>query len=126
METGNRFRFPPQDYLETGIRFLVTPKRISVSTEANFCFGVSGKRNFVFTGNKIPFLDFIFDVVQPCPLVGSWLLQHATTIGDSQLCFLRFDSNEVNHAPVGWRHSLSPGSPPDSTVEYKQGMAFYS
>jgi hypothetical protein len=47
------------------------------------------------------------------------------TIGDSQLCFLRFNSNEVNHAPVGWQYSLSPGSPPDSTVEYKQGMTFY-
>ncbi len=34
--------------------------------------------------------------------------------------------NEVNHAPVGWQHSLSPGSPPDSTVEYKQEMTFYS
>ncbi len=61
-----------------GIRFLVTPKRISVSTETNFRFGVSGKQNFVSTGNEIPFLDFIFDVVQPCPLVGLWLLQHAT------------------------------------------------
>jgi hypothetical protein len=80
VETGNRFRFRPQDYLETGIRFLVTPKRISVSTETNFRFGVSGKRNFVSTGNEIPFLDFIFDVVQPCPLVGSWLLQHATKL----------------------------------------------
>jgi hypothetical protein len=56
------------------------------------------------------------------PLLG----RRTHTIGDSQLCFLRFDSNEVNHAPVGWWHSLSPGSPPDSTVEYKQGMAFYS
>ncbi len=40
------------------------------------------------------------------------------------LLALRF--NDVNHVPVGWRHSLSPGSPPDSTVEYKQGMAFHS
>ncbi len=59
METGNRFRYPPQDYLETGIRFLVTPKRISVFTEKNFRFGVSGKRNFISTGNEIPFLGIV-------------------------------------------------------------------
>ncbi len=81
-------------------------------------------------GNMLALVAGIFAM---CPSLGTaslaWSIvvgapRHCS-IGDSQLCFLRFNSNEVNHAPVGWRHSLSPGSPPDFTVEYKQGMVFY-
>ena len=51
------------------------------------------------------------------------------TIGDSRLCRLRFYgivAAEYNHVPLDGGDTLSPGSPPVSTVEEVQGIAYNS
>jgi hypothetical protein len=115
-------------YIDHGVKFLfsipLTRKReICIAVALLEIFTVVGPPMILQSDNGNEFNTAAMTSKQVNEFCGK--LVQLTAIGDSQLCFLCFDSNEVNHAPVGWQHSLSPGSPLDSTVEYKQGMAFY-
>jgi hypothetical protein len=63
-----------------------------------------------------------FNLFYPDKPIGPAALRH--TIRDSRLCCLRFYgivAAEYNHVPLDRGDTLSPGSPPVSTVEEVQG-----